>query len=100
MMWWWGPEDHMGAAGWVGVAFMVLFWIAVIVGIFYLIRYVVARSSADRSGRASEWQDQAAPSGTSGSASALQILEERYARGEIDREEFVQRRNDILGRSG
>ena len=29
--------------------------------------------------------------------SALQVLEERYARGEIDREEFLQRKQDILG---
>ena len=29
------------------------------------------------------------------SSSALAILEERYARGEIDREEYVQRRRDL-----
>ena len=28
--------------------------------------------------------------------SALEILDERYARGEIDREEYLQRRKDIL----
>lgn len=101
VMWWWGPEDHMGAAGWVGMVFMVLFWIAVIIGLIYLIRYLVVRSSADRPQQPTEW-----PQGGGGTpagekrSTPLQILEERYARGEIDREEFLQRRNDLLGRSG
>ena len=28
-----------------------------------------------------------------------EILDERYARGEIDREEYLRRRDDIAGRS-
>jgi len=34
------------------------------------------------------------PTGT-GQATPLQILEHRYARGEIDREEFLQRKADL-----
>ena len=30
------------------------------------------------------------------SSAGLQILEERYARGEIDREEYLQKKRDIL----
>ena len=35
------------------------------------------------------------PSSTS---SALDLLEERYAKGEIQRDEYIQKRNDLLNR--
>ncbi|HEY5338800.1 MAG TPA: SHOCT domain-containing protein [Rhizomicrobium sp.] len=34
----------------------------------------------------------------SSSSSALDLLEQRYARGEIQRDEYLQKRNDILNR--
>jgi putative membrane protein len=66
-MGWWGP-----GFGWV---FMLLFWGLVIFGIVALVR----------------WLAQSRP-GRTGEKTPLDILKERYARGEIDREEFEQKR--------
>lgn len=98
MMWWWGGSDHMGAAGWVGMAFMILFWIAVVVGVVYLVRYLIARSSADRLREPPDWWEHSGPGAGQGKSHALHMLEDRYARGEINRDEFLQRREDLIGK--
>ncbi len=94
MMWWgWDGADHMGAAGWTITIIWALFWLAVIVAIIFLIRHLVMRSGP---GVISQEESP----GAGGHhlwhrSSALNILEERYARGEIDREEFLQRKADL-----
>ncbi len=67
-----------GEFGWV---FMVLWWILIVVGIVALVKWAMS-SSATR-GR-----------GEAGSRS-LDILKERYARGEIDDQEFQKRKRDL-----
>jgi len=64
-MWW-----MWGAGGIVMMLFMLLFWGMVIAGLVVGIRWLVMQGRA------------------SGSDSAMQILRERYARGDISREEF------------
>lgn len=95
MMWWWGG-DHMGAAGWIGMAFMILFWVAVVIGVIYLVRYLAVRPGADRwHGRPPEWREPSSFGPGQGKSDALRILEERYARGDIEQEEFQRRKADL-----
>ena len=75
---------HMmwGGGGFVG-SFMMLFFIAIaVVVVFMVVR----------------WLRPADPSGGSGTnaKSAIAILEERYARGEIDKQEFEEKRR-VMG---
>jgi len=66
--------------------FMILFWVFVIVGVVALIRWLVAPAVG---------QGQA--TSVSAHKTPTDILRERYARGEIDREEFLQRLEDLNG---
>ncbi len=70
-----------GNMGFMGGGFMWIFWIAVIVGIIFLVRWVVQQSRPVE-GKIEE--------------SSFELLKRRYARGEIDKEEFEQKKKDIL----
>jgi putative membrane protein len=64
---------------WVGPIAMAVCWALFIAGIVILIVYLARRSRS------------------TGGGTALEILKERYARGEIAREEFDQKRKDLQG---
>jgi len=65
--------------------FMHTFWVVILViGFIFLVTWL-------RKTRPVE-QEQAAPSG----ASSVQILKQRYARGEIDQATFDQMRQDLM----
>ena len=68
--------------GWFWTIIMVVFWIAVIVGIIFLIKWLVI--STGTGGRIARSED-----------SALEILKRRYARGEINKEEFEEKKKDL-----
>ncbi|MBW8306500.1 MAG: SHOCT domain-containing protein [Thiobacillus sp.] len=75
--------DGYGMAGGLGFGgiFMILWWVLIIVGIVGLVKWVATSSGGDgRSG---------------GDSKALDILKQRYARGEIDEQEFQKRKRDL-----
>ncbi len=80
----WGPGGMMGwgGMGWAGGFIMIVFWIIVLAAIIIFIRWAV--SSKGPASSAPEQRE-----------SALDILKKRYARGEIDKEEFEQKKRDL-----
>ena len=101
MMWWHGGHYGFGAAGGlIGMGFMVLFWIIVVDGIIFLVRHSAGpRRPGYWGGHPTYPADSGFPRADQAGSSAMQILEERYARGEIDRDEFLKRKADLTGGS-
>lgn len=75
----WGDMGHVWGWGMgFGMISMVLFWTLVILGIIVLVKRIGGASTS------------APPR-----QSALDILEERYARGEIGKQEFEDKKRDL-----
>lgn len=74
MMWGWGWGMGM-------MLMMLVFWGLVIAGLVVLVRWITGQGGAGGAARPDR---------------ALEILRERYARGEINREEFEARKRDLL----
>ena len=83
--WHMGPGMMGGwGMGWFGGIFMVVFWGAIIVGIIFVIKWLLQNTGHGRD------------SSSSGSSRALDILKESYARGQISKQEFEEKKKDIL----
>lgn len=72
-------NNFMGGFGLFGFLVMILFWGIVILGIIALIKF--ANGQAGYQG---------------GKNNALEILKERYAKGEIDKKEFEEKKKTLL----
>ena len=81
MMWWDG--------GWYGMIFgplfMILMLAVVIAVVFLMVRWL-----------GTPWQGTAPPHQVPPDQTALSILKERFARGEIDKAEFEERKRTLL----
>jgi putative membrane protein len=74
----WHGSEMMGW-GWIGLGLvhMLLFWVLVILGIVALVRWLTGGAGPGAGGR------------------ALEILKERYAKGELTREQYEQMRKEL-----
>ena len=76
----WGGDFGMGFGG--GGIFMILFWVLIIFGAIYLVKALLGGG----------------PSEKIKSESAQEVLEKRFARGEMSKEQFEDAM-DVLRRS-
>ena len=63
-----------------GGIFMIFWWVLIVVAVVAFVKWIMHQSST------SNFQGK----------SAFDILKERYARGEIDKKEFEEKRKDLL----
>ena len=68
--------------GWFGGIFMIVFWILVIVGLIFMVKWLM---QAEKKGK----EDGEIKS------RAIEILKKRYASGEIDKSQFETMKQDL-----
>ncbi len=73
-MHWWGDYGWGMGFGWL---FMLIFWILIILGVVYLVKFITGSEKR-----------------TTGET-ALDILKKRYAKGEISKEEFEEKKKTL-----
>jgi putative membrane protein len=79
----WGMHGDIGTGWWIVMMFgMVLFWAAVIVGILWFVRGSARGSTT--------WQPERVQT-------PLEILDRRFAAGEISADEYDERRQVLAG---
>ena len=80
MMGWGGYGGH--GMGIFGGLFMLLFWGLIIVGLVLVVRWL--------------WDHTRTTGGQGGAENPLEILKRRYAKGEINKEEFDRMKRDLM----
>lgn len=73
-----GGNVAASTASWIGWIFMILFWSIIILAIVALIKWIINQGKDGNNGKTAE-----------------EILKQRYAKGEIDKEEFEDKKKDL-----
>jgi len=86
-------QDMMGGWGWsggglIGMFFILIFWILIIIGIIFIVKWIIDQSNNNQN------VSQNTPTSKT-ETPALEILKARYARGEIDKKEFEEKKKDL-----
>lgn len=81
----WGSLGSLGVWGWIGLILNLIFWIGLLAGLTLLVVRAVRRARVATA---------TVPYAT-GQPTAKEILQAQYARGEITREEYELRKQDI-----
>jgi putative membrane protein len=81
----WGSFGNVGIWGWAGMILNLVFWVSWLAGLALLVVLLIRRARVS----------QATVPQPAGRPSAKEILQAQYARGEITREEYELRKQDI-----
>lgn len=73
-----------GTGGWMifGGLMMILIWLIPVLGLFALVKYLFGGQKSGESAKETH-------------RTALDILDETYAHGELSRDEYLQKRDDL-----
>lgn len=93
MMHGFGGFGSFGTFGWLGMLLNLIITVGLIVGVVLLVVWAVRRFSP------SEISHRYANDQAAGESSPKEILKARYARGEIDRDQYLQMLQD-MGHAG
>ncbi len=86
MMWRWPNMMggcFSGGIGWIGMILSIIFFIAIIVGVILLVVWIVKRMTHS-------------PIEPKSDMKALEVLKERYAKGEINKEQYEEIKKDLI----
>lgn len=81
----WGSVGNFGVWGWIGLVLNLIFWVGLIAGLTLLVIRVIRRAQVPA----------ATVQYATGRPSAKEILQARYARGEITHEQYERMKQDV-----
>ena len=81
----WGSFGNLSIWGWAGMILSLIFWVSALAGLALLVVLVIRRTRLSP----------ATVAQAAGQPAAKEILQAQYARGEITRDEYELRKQDI-----